>query len=159
MGTFDPNTFLNQTYDAGSTEALVVPEGEYDFMMSDAAAADWFKSGEYADKTTGEKKTWARFQPLLNCLDEGVRAKMKRDKVLVPFDGGFVDFNADGSLDMSEGKNVKINQLRAAVDQNKKGVPWSPQMMSGAGPFRGIVRHEVGDDKVTRHRVVRVTKK
>lgn len=156
MGVFNPDTFINADYDTGSTQALLVPEGEYMFQMSTEEPAKWIRGGEYDDKKTGEHKTWTRFEPLCECLDDGMRAKMGRDKVLVPFDGGFLDLDNNGRLDMSAGKNVKLNQLRDALGQNTPG--WQLAKLQGAGPFKGIVRHKAGEDGVQRHAITRVVK-
>lgn len=156
MGTFDTKSFIEASYDEGSTEALLVPEGEYDFMMNSESPEKWFNSGTSVDDKTGESRNWSMFQPLLSCLDGGVRQLFGRDIVYVPYNGGFCDFDS-GRLDMSKGKNIKINQLRDALGQNQAG--WNLSRLSGAGPFKGLVRHETGKDGVTRHRVTKVAKK
>lgn len=58
----------------------------------------------------------------------------------------FCDLTESGLLDDSEGKNVQIGALRAALGQNEPGVPWMPAMMVGC-QFRGKVAQKPDKDK------------
>ena len=152
MPIFDPETFINQVSTAaGSTEYALPPEGEFQMMTGDGPVSKWFRTG------TSEKGPWIRFEPLLLVLDDKVRAEMKRETVVVRYDGGFITLDdKTGDISTAKGDNVRYHQLRAALDQNVAGIPASA--LANAGPFLGRIRHETGSDGVTRASVNRVTK-
>ena len=77
----------------------------------------------------------------INCIlvDEGVKAKLARDKVTVRMRVGLDIDEAGGGLATAEGKNVQLGRLRSALNQNNAG--WKPNDLLGAGPFIGKVVH------------------
>ena len=71
----------------------------------------------------------------------------------------WLDVRADGAgLDMSEGKNVGLGRLRAALDQNSGA--WNPLMMKGKGPVMIKVgqRSDKNDPTVKYAEVQRIAK-
>jgi len=154
---FDPETFVNQTYtDAGSTDYPVIPEGEYRAMTGDGPVSKWFGTGRNRD---GEE--FRTFEAPIIILDDNVKVEMGLDpsRQLRTRYRGFVDIDsATGGLDMHEGKNIKINQLREVLDQNVAGRNWSPNDLANKGPFLARVRHTFGKDGQPYADVSRVTK-
>jgi len=78
---------------------------------------------------------------------DGPRNIMRLPIKLDGFDGFpvnhdlWLDMNEAGDgMDMSEGKNLKLGQVRKALGQNEKGVPWSPRMLEGQ-PIRVRIDH------------------
>lgn len=122
MSVFDPAKFMEQNVDAGSTSFEPIPAGDYTAMIDDAvvrAAGD----GVVIDITC-----------LLQAPD--VAAKLGRDRLQVKT-GIFLDTTPNGGMDMSKGKNVRLNKLRDALGQNTPG--WNIQKLKGAGPVKVTV--------------------
>lgn len=142
---FDPASFTQQTVQAeGATAIKPVPEGEYIAMIDDGDITKWFAEVEITKETSarkGEKFVRARIPFVIN--DEQLQKSLGRTKIIVAKDAilDFVDNDSEKGLDMSEGKNVSLNQVREALGQNKASISWSFQMLAGAGPVRIKVKH------------------
>lgn len=121
--SFDPNTFLNQTFnEANDTKITPCPAGEYLAM---------------ADKV--EVKTWAardgsssglKLSILWDIQDENVKALLGRDVVKVPQDQ-MLDLTDTGELDLGKGRNVGLGRLREALGLNTPGEPFAFGMIQG----------------------------
>jgi hypothetical protein len=132
---FDASAFLNQTVDGPmSTVFPVCPEGEFTMKITDDGdIASWFSEAKWTDKNTGEARSAPTVTIPVEILDDAVRQKLGVQKVTSRLKM-FLDMSG-GKLDTSEGKNVRLGQLRAAVGQNTPG--WNFSMLKGAGPFVG----------------------
>lgn len=152
---FDAKAFMDASTKAPlSTSIEVCPEGTFPFIIDTDDNAVQFRSG------TTDKGEWVRFEVTAVCQDEGVRAKLGRDRVTARF-GGFVDIDPKtGNLDTGKGKNVALGQLRDALGQNTDK-PWNWNMLKGAGPFMGVVKQSDDQNDPTRKyaNIVRVAKK
>lgn len=150
---FNADAFLNQTAAGPMSTAIVpCPEGEFKFIIDDSDKA--IKFNEF----TSDKGTFHTMEVLCKCLDENLKATLKRDNITVPIKM-FLDLNADASgLDTSEGKNVQLGRLRAALDQNDG--TWAPAMLKGKGPFMGKVtqRADKNDPTIKYAEITRVAK-
>jgi hypothetical protein len=155
--TFDPTAFLTQTVDApvGDTTIQQCPEGEFRAMIDDFDG-NAFRQTEGKEGSASAGKTFTIFQPLFVIQDAAVQAELEREKVSVPHKGIFLDFAPDGSLDFGKGKNVDLNRLREAVNQNVEG-SWGFAMLKGAGPVMVQVRH-VPDRQDPEKKFAKVTK-
>lgn len=127
---FNADKFLNTSIQAaGSTIIQVCPEGEFKAFIDDGEKAIVFRDGDASRQLSPQ------------CIvlfaitgDQEPNKFLKRDKVLVPLTC-WLDLTEDGeSLDLSEGKNVNLGRLRAAIDQNDPSMQWNPNMMKGRGP-------------------------
>lgn len=151
--TFNAEAFLNQTIEEPmSTKSLVVPEGEYRAIVDDGDNAIQFK--EFAGKD-GKPPSF-QCVVLFQILDDSVKAFMKREKVTAPMNI-WLDMKEDGSgLDLSEGRNVNLGKLRAALGQNSGS--WSPLMMKGKGPvmIKTSQRADKNNPEIKYAEVVRV---
>lgn len=160
MSEFDPNTFMNQNFDApkGDTVMQQCPEGEFRAMIDDFDA-NAFRSFEGKEGSRSAGKSFTVFSPPFAIQDGAVQQELGRDKVVVYHKGIFLDFGSDGGLDFSKGKNVGLNQLRDAVGQNVQG-PWSFASLKGAGPVMVKVVHESDSNDPDKKyaRVSKVTK-
>lgn len=58
----------------------------------------------------------------------------------------WLDQTETGSLDFSEGKNVGLGRLRAAVNQNQSGKPWSPNQLLGQNALVTVKQRVVDED-------------
>lgn len=155
--TFDPSAFMNQTVDqAGSTDWVLCPEGEYPAMIELGEPEKLFRTSENKDKTG----TFTTCSPGFIIQDGKVQQLLERDKVVVYHKGVFLDFDANGNLDMGKGKNVGLNQIRDAVGQNVAGQAWNISMLNGAGPVMVKVVHETNKNNPEQKfaRVTKVTK-
>jgi len=151
---FDADKFLNQTVNAPmSTSTVPVPEGEYKAIIDDGDKAISFREG-------GTDRNGNDLSPqcvvLFSILDDALKAKLNRDKVLVPHNI-WLDVKGD-DLDLSEGKNVGLGRLRKAIDMNDG--PWSPNMMKGKGPvvIKVTQRSDKNDPTIKYAEVARVAK-
>ena len=131
--TFDPDAFMNMTVDAPmATNLSGVPEGEYTAMIGD------FDSTAFRTVTT---KTGDR--PVLEVPfvinDDALKAKLGRESI-THRETYWLDMNAEGKLDTGMDKNVRLGQLRQALNQNNPSVPWSPSMLRNMGPVRIVIK-------------------
>ena len=122
MSAFDLDKFMEQSADVGSTTFEPIPQGEYTAIIDDAVL-----------RTAGDGVV---LDVTFLLQDEAVKARLGRDKLSVK-SGFFLDTTPNGGFDMSKGKNIKLNKLREAVDQNKPG--WKVPMLKGAGPLKVLV--------------------
>jgi hypothetical protein len=134
---FDLDALVAQTTQAEGVTILPMPdEGDYRAMIDNAnPVKEWFRQLKVKNKDTGDEEDRLILRVPFLLQDPSVIAKMKRDRVIVSADL-WVDLLPNGRLDLeTEGKNMRIHRLRAAVNQNRKGVTWSPAMLAGAGPL------------------------
>lgn len=126
---FDPDKFMDQPAEAGSTQVKALPAGEY-MGMIEAVANPRVITGQRGDSIVLD----ITFK--LMDVPPNVAASVGRS-VFTVRQGYFLDVTPNGGLDMSEGKNVALNRLRAALSQNAAG--WTPRKLQGAGPVKLIV--------------------
>jgi len=160
---FDADKFLSSnTVGPMSTQITPCPEGTFTAVVSgDGDIKDWFREVEWKDKKTGEPRSAQAVRIPFLITDDGVRAKLSRDTVIVPYDI-FLDLiygktsNDPDTLDTGEGKNVKLGQLRAALGQNNPN--WNFSQLRGAGPVMVKVsqRSDSRDPQVKYAQVERV---
>src|SRR4051812_18489445 len=125
--SFNADAFLNQTAEGPmSTSVTPCPEGEYKAIVDDSDKAISFK--EINTKNGAAHQMVVLFK----ILDENLKAQLKRETVTVPMNC-WLDITDTGSLDTSEGKNVSIGRLRAALEQNEGS--WKPADLKGKGPL------------------------
>lgn len=151
---FDADAFLNQTV-AGplSTSVTPCPEGEYKAMIDDGDKWITFSGG-----TSEKGNVWNKANILFSILDDGVKAALKREKVLVPMNC-FLDLTDSGTMDTSEGKNISIGKLRDAAGQMQDS-SWMMGKLKGAGPFMVKVsqRADQKDPTIKYAEVTRIAK-
>jgi len=158
--TFDPDAFINQTTEGPmSVQITQAPEGEWQAVVStDGELKDWFGTAEWEDRKTGEHKSAPTCEIPIEITDQRAKDLIKRDKITTRY-RMFLDLTPDGKLDASEGKNVKLGALRAAVGQNGPQ-PWNFGMLRGAGPFLARVKQnsDKKNPEIKYAEVTRVTK-
>ena len=123
---FDPDKFMDQPADAGSTVVKPIPEGEYTAMIETVAAPRVI---------TGQRGESVVMDITFKLMDvpPNVASALGRTNFTVR-QGYFLDVTPNNALDMAEGKNVALNKLRAALGQNSAG--WTPRKLQGAGPLK-----------------------
>jgi hypothetical protein len=137
--TFDADAFMQTTVDdAMSTQLQGVPEGEYTVVIGD------FDSTAFKTVTTTVKATGGQLdRPVLEVpfviQDEALKLKLGREQI-THRETYWLDFGPDGKLDTGPDKNVRLGQLRSALGQNSKGVPWAPTMLRNMGPLRIVIK-------------------
>lgn len=145
--TFDADAFMNETVEAeGSSSYIPVPEGEYSAIIEkveDPVARMSEKTG----------KAFVIMNITYKIEGQPVNQEMGLESVRVR-QSLFLDL-AGSSLDMSKGKNVPLNQIRAAVGQNT-AQKWSPRMLEGQGPVLVKVKHRLDKDGNPQAEVKRV---
>lgn len=129
---FSPDDFLNMAVEGvGSTVITPIPAGTYMALIGNDENSVRFDRKERTDGKPGHINM---LSVTFEIIDDNGSLKAQidgRDPKHTQF--FFVDLGPDGKLDMSAGKNVNLNRLRSALNQNT-GAPWSPSMLRGAGP-------------------------
>lgn len=157
---FDAKAFVTQTTDkANSTVYVAIPEGDYKPMMIETGdVSEWIRENEIR-RGPNAGSTLVSLEIPVEILDDNLRSKMGLPKITSRY-RMILDFDSAGNLDFSEGKNVKLGKLRDVLNQNDPGKPWSPSMLSGAGPFAGhVVQTSAKDNPEQKYsEISRVTK-
>lgn len=140
-GMFDPDTFLDTVVDgANAEERTLIPAKVYSAFIEDLGTV------------TGERKDgdpWVQLVVKWNVDDEGVRAELNRDKVLLS-QYMFIDLDERGGIAQGTNKNVQLGKLRRAVGKNTG--QFSPRELIGC--YAKIdVRHVVGQNGEPREEV------
>lgn len=136
MSNFNPAAFAEQVLtDSNDTVIIPVPEGEYpgvveSFKIDTWASRDGSKSGVKL------KLVWALDAPGLKEAIGGRDPKVNHDVML--------DTDERGMLDMGKGKNIGLGRLRAALDMNAPGQPFSFQNIPGK-MAKVLVKHRTGE--------------
>ena len=134
MSAFDLDSFMSQPAEAGTTSIAPIPEGEYLAIIDDVKP-------RIVNTKNGEAMALDVF-----CLlqDEALKKTLGRETLTVKA-GFFLDMNGS-KLDMSAGKNTRLNRLREALGQNAAG--WTPSKLKGAGPVKVKVSQRVDGDVI-----------
>jgi hypothetical protein len=120
---FDPVSFLDaEVKGANSTEIVPIPIDEYPGTVKKVDV----KTGT-SDKT-GEP--WARLELMWTVDDPDLAAKLNRKEVTVR-QQIMLDLTDSGTMDMAEGRNVRLGRLRDALSLNDKSKPFSLRMFEG----------------------------
>lgn len=130
---FDADSFMNETVDAPmATQLESVPDGEYVAVIGDFTS-EAFKTIEINDKKNpGQKIPRQVFEVPFIIQNDELKAKLERDTI-VHRETYWLDFDGNGKLATGPDKNVRLGQLRAALDQNVPG--WNPGMLRNQGPL------------------------
>jgi hypothetical protein len=147
--TFSPEQFLQASYSQSTdTKLIPVPEGET--MGQITKLLPRFGQGKEKDRTI--------LDVFWEVLDDNARQVTGQDHPQVR-QSLFLDIGANGSIDMSRGKNVQLGKLREALGQNADGKPWAPSMMMGGMARLSIKQRPDPDDATIMYADVRgVTK-
>ncbi len=118
---FNPATFLQTSVTgANSTEIPQLPPADYDFQIVNVPAPKLFEGKDGKEDSI----IWKIGCKCLNPPEDGVTyGNMNYDV--------FLDILPNGALDLSEGKNVNLGRLRAAINQNSAEEEWNPLNMMG----------------------------
>lgn len=139
MANFNPDAFMNQTMDAGSTSMIAAPEGEYEFTIAGDPEFE-----EFTSQKNG--KTYTKMTLQMETNDPRVCETTGRSPTRVRWQA-FLDLTDSGGLDMSKGKNLGLNRLREAVGLNRPGFKFSD--LAGRNLI-GNVKHRVDERDETR---------
>lgn len=130
---FDADAFMQTTVDSPmATQMQTIPDGEYVAMLGD------FDSSALKTVNTqkGERKVLE--VPFIIQDDGTLAAKLGPRDQYLHRESFWLDFNTTGQLDTGPDKNVRLGQLRQALDQNVPG--WSPLHLRGMGPLRIVIK-------------------
>lgn len=136
--SFDPNTFLNTTYDeANDTKSVPCPAGEY------LAIADKVEIKTWSSKDGSS--SGLKLDVLWDIQDENVKALLGRDSVKVN-QQQMLDLTETGALDLGKGKNIGLGRIREALDLNTPGQPFAFSMIQGRMAKVVVSHRTVGED-------------
>lgn len=120
---FDADSFLNSVVTgANATKVVPCPIGEFPGVIDKIAARQW----QSKDGT----KTGVALDVTWSVEDDAAKAETGRDNLSVR-QGLMLDLTPDGAIDMSEGKNVALGRLRAAVGLNDPSVEFAFNHLPG----------------------------
>ena len=146
--SFDPQQFLDQTFtESNDTKRIACPAGEYPADITDVKINQWASK---ADPTKAGLKldlTW-RIQ------DQGVLEACNRAEVTVR-QSIMLDLNKAGGLDMGPAKNIGLGRLRAAVNLNNPGQPFSFNSLVGQQATVSVTHRIDGEDVYDEIKAVR----
>lgn len=139
---FDATSFLSEAIEgANSTEIFRLPVG----FETQGTVSDVSVNGGYSDKMNdGAGGHWASLKIKWEITDEEALSIVKRDKCIVKQDL-FLDLDAEGKISISDGANVLLGRLRAALNQNDPSTAWAPTYMIGQS-----ARLVIGDEMDSR---------
>ena len=121
--SFDADAFLNSAVTgSNSTKVIPCPIGEYPGVVDKLNVRQW-QSKDGTTTGLALDVTWL-------VEDDNAKTVTGRDNVTAR-QGIMLDLTPDGGLDMSEGKNVGLGRLRAALNLNNEGEAFSFNMMPG----------------------------
>lgn len=121
--TFDPETFLNATYDeALDTKVVPCPVGEYLGLAEKVDIKPW--------SSKDGSSSGLKLAIIWDIQDENVKQLLGRDTVRVPQDQ-MLDLTETGALDFGKGKNVGLGRIREALGLNTPGEPFAFSMIQG----------------------------
>lgn len=136
--TFDPQTFLNATYEeALDTKVVPCPVGEYLAIADKVDVRSWSaKDGS---------SSGVKLVILWDIQDDNVKQLLGRDKVIVPQEQ-MLDLTDTGALDFGKGKNVGLGRIREALGLNAPGQPFSFGMIQGQMAKTMVSHRAAGED-------------
>lgn len=136
--TFDPSTFLNQTFDeALDTKMVPCPVGEYLGLSEKAEIKPW--------AARDGSSSGLKLVIMWDIQDENVKAITNRDPTRVKQDQ-MLDLTETGELDFSKGKNVGLGRIREALGLNTPGEPFSIAMVQGRLAKVKVTHRPSGED-------------
>lgn len=149
--TFDADAFLqSSTTDSNDTKIIPCPVGEYMGIIE--------KITPKQVQFNGGTETRVVLDVLWAVEDAGAKAATGRDLVTVK-QTIFLDTTPVGGLDMSQGKNVALGRLRAAVGKNNPGEQFAFAMLPGLSAKISVShRQDKNDPETTYAEVKAVTK-
>lgn len=134
----DPAAFMDAVVNEPmETEFKLIPIAEYRAMIDDFTTENAFEAIEF-ERKDGTKGVMNKFNPPFVLQDDALKTLLNRDKVICRAQI-ILDFDDAGLLDTGVNKNVKLGQLREALNQNAP--PWSFSLLRGAGPLMVKVGH------------------
>lgn len=121
--SFDPSSFLNQSFDeALDTKVVPCPVGEYVALAEKVDIKQW--------AARDGSSSGLKLEILWDIQDENVKALLGRDTVRVP-QQQMLDLTETGALDFGKGKNVGLGRIREALGLNTPGEPFAFSMIQG----------------------------
>lgn len=139
MALFNEDEFLGATVTgASATRRKNLPPNSYTAVIKDLGTRD--SVGKAGTKRAGEKFYWLDCELEVQLSGTPAAVELKRDTYKLTHSLG-LDLTESGALDMSEGANVYLGQLRKACGQNDPSRPWRPRDLVG-----NIIRIEVTNE-------------
>ena len=121
--TFDPATFLNQSFDeANDTKVIPCPAGEYIALAEKVEVKSW--------AARDGSSSGLKVEVVWDIQDDNVKALLGRDTVRVR-QQQMLDLTETGNLDFSKGKNVGLGRIREALGLNTPGQSFAFSMIQG----------------------------
>ncbi len=145
---FDPEAFMNESIEAeGDTIGVQLPDGDYPAIIEKVIEPRAFQGKK------DPSKTYVSMNIVYSVTGQPINAELEQEKISVR-QNIFLDLKG-GRLDMGKGKNVALNNVRAAVNQNNANA-WNFRMLEGQGPVQIKVKSRDDQNGVPRAEVVRV---
>jgi len=119
--TFDVASFANtEINDTNDDKFIPCPVGEYPATIT-----------KIEFKTTDKGRTIVDLTWKIQDLDGTIKAETGREEVTIR-QGVFLDITAQGTLDVSKGKNINLGKVRTATGNNIQGKAFRFADLQGA---------------------------
>lgn len=136
--TFDPTTFLNQSFDeALDTKVTPCPVGEYLGLAEKVEVKPW--------ASRDGSSSGLKLEIVWDIQDDNAKAVTGRDTVRVR-QQQMLDLTETGQLDLSKGKNVGLGRIREALGMNVAGQPFAFSMIQGRMAKVKVSHRAAGED-------------
>lgn len=149
--SFDPTTFLNQTFEGSNDTKLVpVPAGEY-LAIADKVDVKTWQSRDGSSSGLKLEIVW-------DIQDDNVKEMLGREKI-TSRQQQMLDLTDTGALDMGKGKNVGLGRIREALNLNDPTQGFAFGMIQGQ-MAKVVVSHrpDNNDPEVMYDEIKRVAK-
>lgn len=131
---FDPQTFAQMTFTgANSTEASVIPEGEWLFLITKQEIISW-SSKDKSKQGLKSVLTLETGEPEVTQVTGRPKSVLRYDLML--------DLTPEGGLDQGKGMNVRLGRAREACGLNRPGMPFAFDMFLGH-TVKAAIKHEI----------------
>ena len=137
---FNPDEFLDaEVTEANDTTAFLPPVSTYDATIKSIKLRQWVSKSDPTLSGVAADIIWS-------IEDQELLAAAERAEVFVK-QGLMLDMTPEGKLDLSKGKNVHLGRLRAALNMNIPGQPFSFNRMVGQAA-KVLVKHRVDSSDI-----------
>lgn len=142
MTNFDPNSFLNQTISGGfSTRVKPVPPGEYPAIIKSLGAREVDSKMNPGQKQLVVDVTFALADP---SVAEATGRPEPTTRLSL-----WIDRTAGGAIDRSEGKNIGLGRLLAAIGMNMGDAEFSFNDLIGKSVLVSVTNNPDKNDPET----------
>lgn len=126
MSTFDPQSFLDATFDAPTVKRPPLPVGDYTALVGEPTMRPWVSAKDPTKSGIAADYMMEVDVP----SDVAERLKLNTSTIKVKY-GIMLDLTPTGGIDNSPGANGGLRRFREALNMNKPGDSFNLRMAQG----------------------------